>query len=81
MTPGANAVLTMSPRQGYSPRPFQCSVPARHPPNRGLLPGPVCGRDLREAEAFRGSDRFPRWRALIGPFFDGDPHVEHWVDV
>jgi heme-degrading monooxygenase HmoA len=30
---------------------------------------------------FRGSDRFPRWRELIGPFFDSDPEVEHWVDV
>jgi heme-degrading monooxygenase HmoA len=30
---------------------------------------------------FRESDRFPRWRALIGPFFDGDPHVEHASDV
>ncbi|HEY9416867.1 MAG TPA: antibiotic biosynthesis monooxygenase [Pseudonocardia sp.] len=32
-------------------------------------------------ENFRKSDRFPRWRELIGPFFDGDPDVEHWVDV
>ena len=32
-------------------------------------------------ENFRQSDRFPRWRQLIGPFFDGDPDVEHWVDV
>jgi len=30
---------------------------------------------------FRESDRFPQWRALIGPFFDGDPHVEHVSDV
>ena len=30
---------------------------------------------------FRESDRFPRWRALIGPFFDGAPHVEHVTDV
>ena len=26
---------------------------------------------------FRGSDLFPLWRAVIGPFFDGDPFVEH----
>jgi hypothetical protein len=32
-------------------------------------------------ENFRKSDRFLRWRELIGPFFDGDPDVEHWVDV
>ena len=30
---------------------------------------------------FRESDRFPRWRALIGPFFDGAPQVEHFTDV
>jgi heme-degrading monooxygenase HmoA len=30
---------------------------------------------------FRQSDRFPKWRALIGPYFDGDPHVEHAADV
>lgn len=30
---------------------------------------------------FRESDRFPKWRALIGPYFDGNPHVEHAVDV
>ena len=30
---------------------------------------------------FRESERFPRWRALIGPFFDGDPYVEHAADV
>jgi heme-degrading monooxygenase HmoA len=30
---------------------------------------------------FRESDRFPRWRALLGPFFDGDPSVEHWTEV
>jgi heme-degrading monooxygenase HmoA len=30
---------------------------------------------------FRASDRFPKWRALIGPYFDGDPYVEHAADV
>ena len=29
---------------------------------------------------FRGTDRFTRWRAAIGPFFDGPPHVEHVTD-
>jgi heme-degrading monooxygenase HmoA len=32
-------------------------------------------------ENFRESERFVRWRELIGPFFDGAPDVEHWVDV
>ena len=27
---------------------------------------------------FRESERFTRWRALIGPFFDGAPVVEHY---
>ena len=30
---------------------------------------------------FRESERFPQWRALIGPFFDGNPYVEHAADV
>lgn len=32
-------------------------------------------------EAFRASDAFGRWRALIGPHFSGPPHVEHFADV
>ena len=28
---------------------------------------------------FRESDRFTEWRALIGPFFDGAPLVEHFA--
>ncbi|GAB3857703.1 antibiotic biosynthesis monooxygenase family protein [Dactylosporangium cerinum] len=30
---------------------------------------------------FRATDRFTQWRALLGPFFDGAPTVEHFVDV
>jgi len=30
-------------------------------------------------EGFRGSDLFAEWRALIGPHFDGAPHVEHFA--
>jgi heme-degrading monooxygenase HmoA len=30
---------------------------------------------------FRATDRFTRWRALIGPYFDGAPSVEHFTDV
>lgn len=32
-------------------------------------------------QAFRDSDRFPQWRALVGPHFAGPPHVEHFTDV
>lgn len=27
---------------------------------------------------FRGSDLFRQWRELIGPYFDGEPVVEHY---
>jgi len=30
-------------------------------------------------EGFRGSELFTRWRALIGPHFDGQPVVEHFA--
>ncbi|MGI5129524.1 antibiotic biosynthesis monooxygenase family protein [Pseudonocardia sp. CA-107938] len=26
---------------------------------------------------FRESENFGKWRAVVGPFFDGAPHVEH----
>jgi heme-degrading monooxygenase HmoA len=32
-------------------------------------------------QAFRDSDRFPRWRAAIGPHFAAPPFVEHYADV
>jgi heme-degrading monooxygenase HmoA len=32
-------------------------------------------------QTFRGSDRFGRWRAGIGPFFAQPPQVEHYADV
>jgi heme-degrading monooxygenase HmoA len=30
---------------------------------------------------FRASERFTEWRALIGPYFDGAPRVEHFEDL
>jgi heme-degrading monooxygenase HmoA len=30
---------------------------------------------------FRGSDRFARWRAAIGPFFAAPPVVSHVEDI
>lgn len=30
---------------------------------------------------FRGTERFARWRAFIGPYFAGPPRVEHYTDV
>jgi heme-degrading monooxygenase HmoA len=32
-------------------------------------------------EEFRASDRFPQWRALIGPHFASPPDVSHFADV
>jgi heme-degrading monooxygenase HmoA len=32
-------------------------------------------------ENFRGTERFGRWRGLIGPYFAGPPSVEHFTDV
>ena len=30
---------------------------------------------------FRQSENYGRWRELIAPFFDGNPHVEHVDEV
>jgi heme-degrading monooxygenase HmoA len=32
-------------------------------------------------EGFRGSERFAEWRALVGPYFDGAPLVEHYAPL
>jgi heme-degrading monooxygenase HmoA len=36
--------------------------------------------DTLEAHSvgFRGGDRFPKWRAIVGPFFAAPPLVEHF---
>lgn len=49
-------------------------------PNRFVL---LVEWDSVEAheENFRGSDRFTRWRAAIGPFFAEPPRVEHFTDA
>jgi heme-degrading monooxygenase HmoA len=31
--------------------------------------------------AFRGGPLFAEWRAIVGPFFDGPPTVEHFTLV
>lgn len=36
---------------------------------------------VEDHQVFRDSDRFPQWRALLGPHFAGPPQVEHYVDV
>lgn len=32
-------------------------------------------------KGFRESDRFTRWRELIGPYFAADPNVRHTTEV
>ena len=32
-------------------------------------------------QGFRGSDRFPRWRSAISPYFANPPHAEHYADI
>ena len=36
---------------------------------------------VEDHQVFRDSDRFPQWRALIGPHFATPPHVEHFADL
>lgn len=36
---------------------------------------------LAAHQGFRSSQRFPAWRALIGPHFVEAPEVEHWSDL
>jgi quinol monooxygenase YgiN len=32
-------------------------------------------------QEFRGTERFTRWRAAIGPFFAAPPDVQHFEDI
>ena len=36
---------------------------------------------LEAHQAFRDSERFPVWRAGIGPHLAQPPHVEHFLDL
>lgn len=36
---------------------------------------------VEDHQVFRDSDRFPQWRALLGPHFAAPPHVEHFEDL
>lgn len=49
-------------------------------PNRHVLLVEWDSVDAHE-ENFRSTERFTRWRALIGPYFSGPPRVEHFTDV
>lgn len=49
-------------------------------PNRFVL---IIEWDSVEAHdvGFRESENFGRWRAIVGPFFDGAPNVEHVAEI
>jgi heme-degrading monooxygenase HmoA len=49
-------------------------------PTRFVLLGEWESVEAHEVN-FRQTDRFGRWRALIGPYFAAPPLVEHYEDV
>jgi len=68
----AQAVISKSP--GYLGHQFQHCIES---PSRYVLL--IRWATLEDhTEVFRGSELFKEWRALIGPFFDGAPSVEHF---
>jgi heme-degrading monooxygenase HmoA len=73
--PQAIAVLARS--KGYWTHELRRSI---ENPNRYLLK--VEWRTLEDhTVGFRGSPAFAQWRALIGPFFESPPVVEHFQPV
>jgi heme-degrading monooxygenase HmoA len=73
--PAAIAVLASS--KGYLSHELRRSIET---PNRYALR--VEWATLEDhTVGFRGSPAFARWRAHIGPFFDGTPVVEHFQPV
>jgi heme-degrading monooxygenase HmoA len=73
--PKAIAVLARS--RGYWTHELRRSI---ENPSRYLLK--VEWRTLEDhTVGFRGSPAFAQWRALIGPFFDSPPVVEHFESV
>ena len=70
----SRAVAYLAASKGYISHTLQRSIES---PNRyGLF---VQWRTLEDhTQGFRGSPAFGEWRALIGPFFDSPPVVEHY---
>lgn len=81
--PGTNAEFeinlqaaqgVISQAKGYLGHQFHHCIEA---PNRYVLL--IRWASLEDhTEGFRSSNLFIEWRALIGPFFDGPPNVEHF---
>jgi len=73
----AKAASYLAASPGYRAHTLRRSIEC---PNRYLLT--VEWRTLEDhTVGFRGSPGFNSWRALIGPFFDTPPVVEHFRDL
>ena len=71
----AQAILAASP--GYQRHELRRCVESAQ---RYLLL--VWWRDLEShTQGFRGSSGYPRWKALLHPFYDPFPTVEHYLPV
>ncbi len=70
----AQAQNVISQSEGYIGHEFQKCIERD---NRYVL---LIKWETLEAhtEGFRGSELFKEWRALIGPFFENPPLVEHY---
>ncbi|MBD0368445.1 MAG: antibiotic biosynthesis monooxygenase [Flavisolibacter sp.] len=68
----AQAVISQS--KGYIGHQFQKCIEQN---NRYVLL--ICWQTLEDhTKGFRESDLFKEWRALIGPFFENPPFVQHY---
>jgi len=70
----AKAQFVISMSGGYIGHQFQKCIEQN---NRYLLL--IRWQTLEDhTKGFRESDLFKEWRALIGPFFETPPHVQHY---
>ncbi|MEE8599981.1 antibiotic biosynthesis monooxygenase family protein [Euzebya tangerina] len=85
VTPGAQADFTVAYREARAQvaaadgvGPIRMTQGVETPTRFVLL---IEWPSVEAHQAFRDSEAFAEWRRLIGPFFAGPPHVEHFVDV
>jgi heme-degrading monooxygenase HmoA len=73
----SRAIKVLGGSRGYLSHELRRSVEA---PNRYALI--VHWQTLEDhTVGFRGSPAFTQWRALVGPYFDSAPVVEHFQEV
>ncbi len=65
---------TISQAKGYLGHKIQKGIDS---PERYLLMVQWATLDNHNID-FRGSPAFATWRSIVGPFFAGPPHVEHF---